>query len=176
MEKCVHLVEYGVDVYEDGRVWVYPYVSRDNRSIPGRFAKHTKHSPDGYIVVTLPKVKSTKLHRLLAIAFLSKGVNHTQVNHLNGVKSDNRLINLEWCTPAENIKHAVDTGLNTNKVGLTRERNLMSKLTTKQVEEIRTLLSKKELTQREIGCLYNVSHDTISKIKLKKRWGDTKNV
>lgn len=49
------------------------------------------------------------LHRIVMLAF--RGPSNLHVNHINGVKLDNRLCNLEYCTHAENMKHARDTGL-----------------------------------------------------------------
>jgi hypothetical protein len=53
------------------------------------------------------------VHRLLAETFIPNPdpVTYIQVNHKNGKKHDNRLRNLEWCTPSQNRKHAFDTGL-----------------------------------------------------------------
>lgn len=50
-------------------------------------------------------------HRVLAIYFIDNKSNKTQVNHINGVKHDNRLENLEWVTQSENAKHSFANGL-----------------------------------------------------------------
>jgi hypothetical protein len=55
------------------------------------------------------------LHRIVAQVFIPNPENKKEINHINGIKSDNRLENLEWCTRSENMIHAVKTGLHTSK-------------------------------------------------------------
>lgn len=69
----------------------------------------------GYPRVNLVKNGSTSIrlvHRLVADAFLPNPQGKKEVNHINGIKTDNRVENLEWATPKENMKHAIKTGLN----------------------------------------------------------------
>ena len=63
---------------------------------------------EGYKSVTLYKngIRTQQLvHRLVASAFLPNPENKDMVNHKNGVRSDNRIENLEWNTRSENERH-----------------------------------------------------------------------
>lgn len=60
--------------------------------------------PHGYLRVFLNDRKSHYVHRLVMLAF--HGPSELQVNHMNGVRNDNRLENLEYCTHSENQKHS----------------------------------------------------------------------
>ena len=84
----------------------------------------------GYYVTTLRDTSNTKktvfIHRILGVTYLENPNNYPMINHKNGIKSDNRLENLEWCTASQNIKHAWDTGLNSRiyKKGLGRLKSI----------------------------------------------------
>lgn len=76
----------------------------------------------GYERIHLSKNDERKtfyVHRLIAIAFISNPNQYEFINHINGIKSDNRIKNLEWCDRSMNNKHAYDTGLNPIKNGRT---------------------------------------------------------
>lgn len=106
-------------------------------------------------------------HRLVMYAFYyRKDYPNLDVNHINFTKDDNRVSNLEWCTRSENIIHSIKHGRHCLA-------NLKSRytLTEKQVKEIKRLLSKGCLNQKEIGYKYGVSNHVIHKIKSGKNWG-----
>lgn len=68
----------------------------------------------GYLEICLSKDRKEKtflLHRLLAKHFIPNPENLENVNHINGIKTDNRLENLEWCSKQQNTKHAFDNNL-----------------------------------------------------------------
>lgn len=91
----------------------------------GRILK-TSMDKKGYVRlrVTLDRKKyAFKVHRLVAKAFIENPEEKLQVNHINGNKTDNRAINLEWVSNAENAHHAIQSGLWKNVFETSRREN-----------------------------------------------------
>lgn len=112
------------------------------------------------------KVKRRTIHRLVANAFLPNPNKLPFVNHKNGIKKDNRLENLEWCTPLENISHAVKTGLWDFK----GEKCHLAKVNWEQVRQIRARYRKGNTTYEKLGREFGIAKVNIGKIILNKTW------
>jgi len=107
MEKWKPIVgmEGWYEVSDRGRI---RRIMPGKKAVPGRIVKQqTSHR--GYQVVTLTMAcekRHMSVHSAVLEAFVCPRKPKMQCNHKNGQKSDNRLYNLEWATPSENISHA----------------------------------------------------------------------
>jgi len=118
-------------------------------------------SKSGYCSIALCKngrAETCLIHRLMGKAFLPNPENKRTINHLNGIKTDNRIENLEWATYKENMNHAFDTGI--------RTRFFRNKITEKQVKEIKN----SKLIQTKLASKYNLTQANISAIVNYKSW------
>lgn len=70
-----------------------------------RVLKQCRNGKNGYVGVSIGG-KSMKTHRLVCCAFFGHRDSSWHVNHKNGIRDDNRLCNLEWCTAGENVRHS----------------------------------------------------------------------
>lgn len=106
------------------------------------------------------------VHRLVAQAFIPNKENKPFINHKNGIKDDNGVDNLEWCTDEENQSHAIKHGLN-NNIG---ELSGRAKLTKQQVIQIRKKYKTGKYLQKDLGAEYDVATNTICQIITRKYW------
>ncbi len=100
----------------------------------------------GYCHVTLQinkKPKRFRVHRLVAEAFIPNPESKPYVNHIDGNRTNNEVSNLEWVTPQENTRHAIDTGL----MSPTRERAVVQfNLDGTKVREYKSISEAARLT------------------------------
>jgi hypothetical protein len=159
---------YGID--EFGKVY-------------GMNGKALKPATDlkGYLRVGLTikgKLCTKKVHRLVAEAFIPNPNNKPCVNHRNGVKNDNNVDNLEWCTYKENTQHAIDNYLfyfNSSKESINKtikrgSLNGMALLDEKMVLEIRNKFKKRVYTRKMLSIEYGVTECCIKDVILKRTW------
>jgi hypothetical protein len=145
------------------------YAGKNNNSIRKHNGKILKPRSDsnGYYRVALYKnnnVAYFSIHRLVLLAFY--GSSDLQCNHKNGIKTDNRLNNLEYCTGSYNCKHSYEIGLANNQ----GENHPYSKFTNNIIIEIRKKYIPYKYPLRKIAKEYNVTKTTIRDIVKRKTW------
>jgi hypothetical protein len=156
---------YECDIF--GNVWSLNYnKTKKRRKLKAAIDRN------GYLYLNLcknNKRRTQRVHRLVMLTFC--GASDLQVNHIDGNKKNNNLLNLEYCTGSENILHAFRTGLASNK----GENNTRAKLTDKNVIEIKTeLLNYKRGMISALAKKYGVNPETIGGIKRGERWQHVK--
>ena len=127
----------------------------------------SKDRHDYWRVYVNKKRKNLYVHRLVATAFIKNEDNKPEVNHIDGIKSHNYLANLEWVSSKENTKHSWEKKLSKPVMG---EINGKSKLTEKEVLEIRAKYNSKNISQRELSRQYKVSQCAINNVVNSKNW------
>lgn len=116
--------------------------------------------------------KDVSVHRLVWQSFNGRIPQDYEINHLNGIKTDNRLCNLEAVTRSENCKHRVRVlGKKPHYIGPRKgETNGRAKLTWDDVREIRSLNGK--VSHKMLAYRYGVSPASISFIMTRVTWKD----
>jgi len=151
-----------------GNIKRMPSKSITGKALKEKYLKPQRDS-NGYTRVYLirdGKGTRAKRHRVVAENFIKNPLRKKEVNHKNGVKSDNRVVNLEWMTPKENTRHAWATGLIKRECG---EKSNASKLKKEDVLSIREKVlngTNRNLISKE----YGIALTTISAIILRKTW------
>lgn len=153
-------------VYSDGRIIAHQ---------TGKEIKQNKIN-SGYLAVRLNKMKGQQdrwlVHRLVAHVFIGPCPKGLQVNHVDGNKENNNIINLEYVTKKENIRHARLLGL--------MPKQCYRKLTDEEVKDIKTLIEIKNkyktkiIDNRMISKIFGVTSGMIGLIEKKKAWKDIK--
>ena len=138
-------------ITKDGEVWSL----RFNKKLTP--CKNSR----GYMQVVLCKdlkYKNYTIHRLVAEAYIDNVNNYKMVNHINGIKTDNRIENLEWCSHSHNIKHAFEFGLKTISNKQKLRISLQGKLRAKIVLNTQTGIFYESLTEAAKLLGYNYKY------------------
>ena len=145
-------------ITRDGRVWS----SKRNIFLSAGLAGK------GYPMVVLwkdGKAYARLIHRLLGLAFIPNPENKSEINHIDGDKTNNYLNNLEWATPHENRLHAYRLGL-----AGSGENHHQAKLKQSEVDYIREQYASGKYTQTRIANVFGVSTSLIQKIVNRIKW------
>ena len=142
--------------------------STARRRYPAGMIIKPTHQKNGYTIVRLSNGDKVKkafyIHRLVLQTFIGSCPDKHEVNHINAVRDDNRLDNLEYVTRSENNLHSIS--LSKQFWISTHVKNFMSE---NEIREIRSLFSDGRST-KEISYMYNTSMKIVQNIAHRKTY------
>lgn len=150
-----------------GRVKSFDRVTGKARKQPGRLLAQSTDG-GGYPFVALyhkPRKRYAKVHHLVCEAYIGPKPEGAVVNHKNGIKTDNRVENLEWVSSSANNRHAYRAGLRPYLRGVDGP---TTKLTEAQVRYIRAMRGTK--TQRQLANELGVDKSTVQSAQVRRSW------
>lgn len=124
---------------------------------------------NGYLFVDLykdGKLKEFRVARLVATLFIPNPENKLEVNHIDGIKFNNHVSNLEWATSSENSKHAFVSGLATVAKGCDASQSLFKD----EADIIYIRDNPDRLTGKELAEMFNTTQQKISEIQIGKKY------
>lgn len=139
-----------------------------------KYRKPVLHK-SGYYHIALQAKDGAKrfkmIHCLVMAAFVGPVPDGMEVDHVNCDKADNRLINLEYVTPNENIRRAIKNG----RIGRIGIDNPRATLTEDEVRQIRLLLHKVKIGEsnmqhKDIAALFGIKKNTVGNISSGGAW------
>ena len=152
----------GIKVSSIGRV-----LKAANKSRRERILTEFPKDRDGYCRCSVQKLDGTwtsqPVHRLVAKAFLDNPLNKSAVNHKDGNRTNNKVENLEWVTPKENVIHSFRYGTR-KKHKEVPKKTILTDFQISQIDKLRELY-----TVNQIAKLFNIEYQSLKNIIRKKK-------
>lgn len=130
----------------------------------------TRVNRKGYEIVALCKpvkqYRRTLAHKIVMRAFVGTPQPGFEINHKNAIKTDNRLSNLEYCTHAENMRHAAQHGLVPPMPGEANPRSILTEPLVRLLRQMRACGA----TYKRLSFLFGIGRTTVGHIIFRRSW------
>lgn len=182
--------EYWVQITDAVVPYIKPYYYISNWGRIGSMADGTfrilslAKDSDGYLIVCLHlylniidveghvrRQINKRINRLVIMSFYSipENFQELEVNHINSIRDDNHLWNLEWVTPKENTLHALKYGFKEIQ-DIRGSKNPMAKLSEQDIYKIAELVNTGNYSCKDLCEMFNVSSSVINNIINRNSW------